>query len=242
MKTVERWRSERVGVDFNLVRWGTFGTPVLIFPTAGGDFEEIERFHLIDALAPLLGEGRIKAYSVDSLNGRAFLTGADSRHSGWMMNAFDEAIRYEVVPAIATDCGADSIEVISAGASIGAFNALEVLCRHPEVFRAALCVSGTYDLTKWLRGHITSDFYFSSPLHYLPTLDEGEQLNQLRQRFVLFCHGQGRAEDPGESWRAASILGQKGIPNRVDEWGPEWPHDWTSWREMFPRYLDELTA
>ncbi|HEY7582663.1 MAG TPA: alpha/beta hydrolase-fold protein [Acidimicrobiia bacterium] len=241
MKAVERWYSHRVGQEINLVRWGTFGTPLLVFPTAGGDFEEIERFHLVGSLQPLLDEGRIKVYSVDSLNGRTFLTGADSHEVGRMMAAFDAVIRNEVVPAIRSDCQSPSIEIVTAGASIGAFNALEVLCRHPEVFSAALCVSGTFDLTKWLDGPMTSDFYLSSPIHYLPHLTEGDLLRMLRKRFVLFTHGLGRAEDPGESWRTAALLGQVGIPNRVDEWSAEWPHDWVTWREMFPRYVDELT-
>jgi esterase/lipase superfamily enzyme len=181
-------------------------------------------------------------YSVDSVNGRTFMTSADSRRIGWIMTAFDEAIQHEVVPAIRADCRANDIEIVAAGASIGAFNALEVLCRHPETFRAALCISGTFDLTRWLRGPITSDFFFSSPIHYLPTLTDGPQLTHLRKRFVIFAHGLGRAEDPGESWRTAEVLGSKGIPNRVDEWGPEWPHDWVTWREMFPRLLEELTS
>lgn len=242
MKAVERWHSDRVGAEVNLVRWGTFGTPLLIFPTAGGDFEEIERFHLVGALRPLIDEGRVKVYSVDSLNGRIFFTGADSARVGRMMSAFDSVIRHEIVPAIRADCQSASVEIITAGASIGAFNALEVLCRHPEVFSAALCVSGTFDLTKWLDGPATSDFYFSSPIHYLGELVDGDLLRTLRSRFVLFTHGLGRAEDPGESWRAAAVLGAQGIPNRVDEWGPEWHHDWVTWREMFPRYVDELTS
>lgn len=242
MKLVEAWHSDRLGQDLNVVRWGTVGVPVLIFPTAGGDCEEIERFHLIDSLGDLLAAGRVKVYSVDSVNGRAFLTSSDHRHIGWMMSAFDAAVSAEVVPAIRADCRSPDIEIISAGASIGAFNALEVLCRHPDVFAAALCVSGTYDLTRWLRGPMTSDFYFSSPLHYLPTMPEGWLLDRLRSRFVLLAHGLGNAEDPGESWKVADVLGTRGIPNRVEEWGPEWPHDWVTWREMFPRFLDELTS
>lgn len=241
MKAVERWYSPRVGQEVNLVRWGKIGTPVLIFPTAGGDFEEIERFHLVGSLQHLIDEGRVKVYSVDSLNGRAFFTGASAQEVGRMMTAFDAVIRHEVVPAIRTDCQSPSIEILTAGASIGAFNALEVLCRHPDVFSIALCVSGTFDLTRWLDGPMTPDFYYSSPLHYLPHLSDGELIRALRQRFVLFTHGLGRAEDPSESWRAAAVLGERGVPNRVDEWGVEWPHDWTTWREMFPRYVDELT-
>ncbi len=53
-KTVARWRSERLGREVTLVRWGHFGQPVLLFPTAGGDAEEVERMWLIKALRPLI--------------------------------------------------------------------------------------------------------------------------------------------------------------------------------------------
>jgi len=27
----------------------------------------------------------------------------------------------------------------------------------------------------------------------------------------------------------------------VDNWGPQWKHDWDTWRHMLPQYLEELT-
>ena len=36
------------------------------------------------------------------------------------------------------------------------------------------------------------------------------------------------------------LFGAKGVPNRVDPWGPEHDHDWVTWREMLPKYLDEM--
>ena len=56
----------------------------------------------------------------------------------------------------------------------------------------------------------------------------------------LVAHGQGRWEEPAQSWRAAHVLGSKGIPNRVDPWGEEYDHDWPTWRSMLPHYLAEL--
>jgi esterase/lipase superfamily enzyme len=35
-------------------------------------------------------------------------------------------------------------------------------------------------------------------------------------------------------------LGDKGIPNRVDDWGARYDHDWPTWWEMLPLYLDDL--
>jgi len=239
MNAVERWHSHHLEQDVTVAKWGEFGTPVLVFSTAGGDAQEVERFQMIDALGGLLAAGRIKVYSVDSVAGRSWLNRDDPRHSMWLQNQFDRFVVDELVPAIRADCSSEDIEIISAGASIGAFWALEVLCRHPEVFRAAVCMSGSYDLTDRLHGHWYDDFYFSSPLDFLPGL-EGWDLDRLRQRFVVLACGSGRWENVDESWRMADVLGAKGIPNRVDQWGTEWDHDWPTWREMLPLYLDDL--
>ncbi len=239
MKAVERWRSDRLEQWVTMARWGTFGTPVLVFPTAGGDAEEIERFGLVDAVAPLLAGGRVKLYSVDSISGRSWLMKDDPRHSMWLQGQFDRFIVDEVVPAIRADCRDGGIELITSGASLGAFWALELITRHPDLIRTAICMSGTYDLTSWLYGHWSDDFYFSSPQHFVPGLD-GPALDRLRSRFIVLACAGGRWEDPGESWRMADVLGAKGIPNRVDQWGWEWDHDWPTWRAMLPLYLDDL--
>ncbi len=239
-KDVTRWYTQRLEQHVQLVRWGHYGTPVLLFPTAGGDAEEVERFHLVRVLEPLINEGRIKVYSTDSIAGRTWISGDHSAEfCSRVQNLFDAFIYEEVTPAIRADCSSEEIEVIAAGASIGAFNAVATVCRHPDAYRMAIGMSGTYDLSKYLEGRMYSDFYFSSPVHYLPDL-EGPQLDMLRTRFILLPTGEGNYEDVGESWRLARILGARGVPNRVDPWGAEWHHDWVTWREMLPKYLAEF--
>lgn len=241
MKALEQWRSGHLGQDLSLVRWGVSGVPVLFFPTAGGDYEEVERFKMIEVLSEMIGDGRVKVYSVDSVNGRAWLTGISPGHASWLQNRFDAAVRHEIVPLIRADCNSPDIEIVATGPSIGAFNAIASLCRHPDVFRTAVCMSGTYDLSRWLQGTWWDDFYYSSPLHYLPDLPAGSQLETLRTRFAIFAHGSGAWENPDESWAMAAVLGRRGVPNRVDDWGVDYPHDWTTWRRMLPEYLVEVT-
>lgn len=239
MKEVFRWVSPHVEQEVQLVRWGKFGAPVLLFPTAGGDAEEVERFKLIHVLQPLIEAGRIKVYSTDSIAGKAWTSKQHSAEfCSHLQNMFDALVYREIVPAIRKDCNSPDIEIIATGASIGAFNAVATVCRHPDVFRLAIAMSGTYDLSKYLEGRFIQDFYFASPLHFLPGL-EGPTLEQLQKRFILMPCGEGDYEDIGESWRMAHVLGSKGVPNRVDPWGPEWHHNWVTWREMLPRYLDE---
>src|SRR5579864_3342526 len=92
----ERWFSDRLGRDIAVVRWGVFGTPVLVFPSAGGDAEEIERHGLVNACGPLLSEGRVKLYSVDSVAGQAMVTKDGSlEYRMWLLNQFHECVRWE---------------------------------------------------------------------------------------------------------------------------------------------------
>ena len=243
MKESIRWYSERVQEEILFCRWGHMGQPVLLYPTAGGDAEEIERFLMIKVLSPLLEAGRIKIYSVDSVAARIWGDKEKpASHAAWKQNQFDAYVYHEVVPAIRRDCNSGEIEIVVAGASIGAFNAMAAICRHPDVFSHAICMSGSYDVERFIKGPGTlgSDFYFSSALQFLPNLGEGPQLDMLRRRSIVMCHGGGRWEDPEQDWRMARILGKKGIPNRVDPWGEGYDHDWPTWRAMLPKYLSEL--
>lgn len=242
MKTVGRWYSERLQREVTLARWGTFGQPVLLFPTAGGDAEEVERMHLVGALGPLIEAGKIKLYSCDSAAGAALLARErNARHQMWLQNQFHRYVRHEVVPAIHADCESPDLEVWAAGASIGAFHAAAVVCRFPDVFARACAMSGTYDLRRFYDAtEFSDDFWISSPLHFVPALG-GLHLEKLRTRFILLISGEGRAEDIGESWRMANVLGHQGIPNRVDSWGRDWPHDWQTWRKMLPQVLADWT-
>src|SRR4029453_6260395 len=100
-KAFERWESDRMQQPISLARWGHFGTPVLVFPTAGGDAEEIERNHLVTACSELLEAGRVKLYSCDSAAGRAMVSEHGSvEYRMWLFNQFHECIVHEVVPAI----------------------------------------------------------------------------------------------------------------------------------------------
>lgn len=240
-KDISTWSTHRLPCLARVVRWGHYGTPVLLFPTAGGDFEEVERFELIGALAHLIDAGRIKVYSIDSVAGQHWLSRRhDPAYCSQVQNSFHAYVYHEVVPLIRSDCRSANIDIVTAGSSIGAFNAVACLCRYPDAFRLAIGMSGTYDLSQYLQGGWNDDFYFSSPLHFLPGLGDGPQLARLRERFVLSASGEGRWEDIGESWRLANVLGAKGIPNRVDSWGTDYEHDWWAWRVMLPRYLAEL--
>jgi esterase/lipase superfamily enzyme len=195
---------------------------------------------MLDVLEDPLAQGRIKVYSCDSVAGQWLASGTGTPEQRCLIqNRFQEFIYHELVPAIRADCKSPEIDIIATGASIGAFHSLSVLCRFPDAFSHAICMSGTYDIGRFIKGPVTRELAVASAIHFVPEMN-GPTLDRLRTRFAILASGEGRAEDIGESWHAAHVLGSRGIPNRVDPWGKEWNHDWPTWRKMLPQYIEEL--
>jgi esterase/lipase superfamily enzyme len=208
---------------------------VLVFPTAGGDAEEIERFQMIRALEPLLAAGRIKIYSPDSVAGRVWFNREGTpEHRMAMQHQYHEWIRHEVVPAIYMDCKTDGHPHLDRGR----------FHRGLPRRRGGVPVARRVSQVAVDERHVQPDalhrgdtptelFKRVSPLYMVPRL-EGKHLELLRTRFLEIATGEGRWENLGESYGLANVLGAKGIPNHVDSWGPDWHHDWVTWREHAP--------
>ena len=55
--------------DLEVVRHGSWGRPVLLFPSEGGSARDAEHNGMVDAVRPLVDAGRVKLYCVDSHDG-----------------------------------------------------------------------------------------------------------------------------------------------------------------------------
>ena len=67
-RQIESWRSPALDMDMPVVSYGDHGHPLLLFPTAAADFLENERFFLIKSVEPLLQQGRLRIFSIESIN------------------------------------------------------------------------------------------------------------------------------------------------------------------------------
>jgi len=124
------WYSERLRRPIGLARWGSAGCPVLVFPTAGGDADDIERNGLIGACWPLIESGRVTIWSCDSVAGRAMLEREGSpEHRMELLDRFQQCVVAEVVPAVRADLGGADVPIVVAGASLGAFHAVALAPR-----------------------------------------------------------------------------------------------------------------
>jgi esterase/lipase superfamily enzyme len=239
-REIHSWWSSCLNKDMPIVAYGHYGFAVLMFPTAAADFLEYERFEMIHALSPLIESGKIKVYSIDSINSESWLSNhMDPHDKGVRHQQFNEYVVEEVVPFIHDDCKG-LVPVVSTGASVGALHAANNFFRRADIFSGTIAMSGIYDLKYYTHGYFDDNVFFNSPVHYLPGWNDDYMLNKIREGKIIIASGQGDYEDPGASRHLSDILHQKGIPHWLDLWGHDIRHDWNTWRQMLPYFLGKL--
>ena len=241
-RRVTSWYSNNLQMDMPLVAYGHAGYPLLMFPTAAADYLEYERFLLLDAIKPFIESGKIRAYSINSVNRYSLLN--DKASPQWkaeLLSRYDRYVTDEVLPLIRHDTGDGNARPLTTGASLGAFLAANIYFRQSDMFRGTIAMSGSYDIRSYLSGYFDENVYFNNPMMYLANLNDDFHLPRLRQAdAIVILSGQGSFEAPERSRQLAKLLQKKGIPHTLDVWGKDVNHDWPWWRKMLPYHLGKM--
>lgn len=235
------WHSPRLDMHMPIVRYGNWGHPVLLYPTAQSDLLDCERFFLIKAIEPLIFAGRITVFSINSINEHAWMNRKVSVHeSARRQMLFSRYVEEEVVPYIRRAVDNDGARIAVTGASFGAFHAANQFFRRPDLFDTLVAMSGFFDLEgDYTHGVMNDDIYFNNPMSYVPNIHDDHQRHMIEHGQVHIVTGQGDYEAPQASRRFSKTLWDSGIWNNLDVWGHDMKHDWPTWRAMLPYYLGE---
>jgi len=232
------WYSPALNKEMPIVSYGYYGFSLLLVPTAAADYLEYERFLMIESLAPFIDDGKIKVFSIDSVNNESWLNNSMSpwdqsnRHVQW-----NDYIFNEVVPYIKNATSWNTPLIVS-GASFAALHSMNLFLKRPDLINGVVAMSGVYDLTYYSKGYKDDNVYFNSPQHYMPNMTDHTSLEAIRKSdHIHILTGSGDFEDPKAGGDFAKILYDKGINYDFQDWGPGYKHDWPTWRDMLPSIL-----
>lgn len=239
-EVVELWSPE-LGWSPRVIVHGSYGRPVLVFPSSEGRAEDFESNGMVEAVRPLIDGGRVKLYCLDSWDGGSWyrddlpLEERARRHE-----SYERWVVEDVVPYVDADC-AGRQDMVVTGCSFGAYHAANLALRRADLFPLALCFSGVYDLSVLGWGERGTSFHLNNPLWSLGAT-EGDHLDWLRSRLsLLLVCGQGQWEDTTGALDSTVAFGrlcqEKALRVEVDLWGHDVPHDWPSWRAQLAHHL-----
>lgn len=217
-----------------LLLFGHAGMPYLVFPSSMGSFHEYEDMGMAGVLAEKLEHGHLQLFCLSTVDNESWY----NRHTHPRQRVerslqYEDYLFNEVIPLIRQRNGHPAIG--ATGCSFGAYHALLVALRRPDIVRSAVTMGGAYDIKRFLDGYYDDDCYFLNPVDFLPGIGDGWLLDAYRANKWVIATGD-RDICLDDSRRMAAMLEAKGVPVNLHVWNDS-EHDWPAWRDMARAYL-----
>ena len=216
-----------------LLVFGHAGARVLVFPTSMGRFFEWEDRGMIAVLAHHLEQGWIQLFCVDSVDSESwYAKGRHPAERAWRHSQYERYLIDEVLPFTRNN---PNPYLMTTGASFGAYHAVNLTFRHPELVGRVIGMSGLYDIKQMTDGYSDDTVYFNNPCDFLVHEHDAWRLDRLRRVEIILATGRddgGRANNEYLS----GVLWSKQIPHALHLWDG-WAHDWPYWQQMIVRYI-----
>ena len=230
-----QWWSPSLGRDMEILVFGHAGTPILAFPSSMGRYFEWEDFGMVGALAPQLEDGHNMLVCVDSVDSESFYNDHVDPYTRIRRHQqYERYVLDEVVPFVRNRSGQDFI--IAAGASFGAYHAMNFVLKQPWSFGKLIAMSGSFDIKSHLDGFYNDDVYFSNPVDYLPGMEDHGTLEALRRSTLILTTAE---HDPCKdaNFHMSHLLDSKGVGHTMDFTPGAFGHDWPWWRSVIQKHI-----
>ncbi|HEX4375453.1 MAG TPA: esterase, partial [Puia sp.] len=127
------WYSPSLNKEMPIAVYGNYGFALLMIPTAAADYLEYERFQLMDSIAPFIEAGRVKVFSINSINNESWLNNnMNPRDKAIRHQQFNDYVFNEVVPFIRNNSSWET-PIITCGASFGALHSANLFFKRPDL-------------------------------------------------------------------------------------------------------------
>jgi esterase/lipase superfamily enzyme len=207
---------------------------VLVFPTSQGRFFEWEDRGMAHALGEQLARGWVQLYCVDSVDAESWY----ARHAwpgdrAWRHEQYFRYLLDEVVPL--TWHRNPTPFLMTAGASFGAYHAVNFAFRYPDVVQRVIGLSGMYNIKELTDGYSDEHVYANDPSHYMLGDLPGRRLEAIRRMDIILAIGRG---DPHfqDNEHLSGALWSRGVWHAFRPWDG-WAHDWPWWQQMMRHYI-----
>jgi len=235
-----KWHSPNLGRDMELLVFGHSGTPVLFFPTRCARFYDYENWQVLDGVREKIDNGYYRFICLDSVDNESFYCywcPPEDRIKRHLL--YEKYILEETIPQV---IGNMPPPLMTAGCSMGAYHAVNLAFKHPELFIKTVGMSGRYDLCyetgnfrNLFDGYWNEDIYFNMPNQYVANMRDETWINYLQKMEIILAMGK---EDLflENNLQLSNQLNEKHISHSFFLWEREAHKPWY-WKQMLELYF-----
>jgi esterase/lipase superfamily enzyme len=189
---------------------------------------------MMRALEEHIERGWLQVFCVDSVDAESWYAKYRHPHDRAIRQfQYEEYVLREVLP-FGASLNSNPF-VIAAGASFGAYHAVNMALRNPWHFGRVIGMSGLYDIREQTDGIYDDTIAAQNPSHYVSELNDHQRLEAMRRMDIVLATGRDDSF-VGNNEYLSRILWEKGIGNALRLWDG-WAHDWPWWRDMIRTYV-----
>ena len=237
------WYSERLNREMHVKIYGHYGPAFIAFPCQDKQSDDFANNGMIDALAPLIEEGRMKLFCLDSNDDETVSYKSwNKAHASYKLEMYHQYLIREVLPFV-YDKQYEKCYPYLIGMSMGASHAANNFFRRPELFSGFIGLSGKYDIASFFGGYFDDNVYNNSPTHYLANIDINHPyINIYNQKKMIVVVGRGAWEHLviDTNYELQEIANRKNIHIDFNFWDENSVHDWSSWRYQMPYFINKI--
>ena len=234
-RTYKKWRSPSLGIDMELLVFGSSGTPVLAFPTGEGRFYEWENEGLIDALSLQLENGYNQLFCVDTVDEESFFNADVNPYTRLMRHEQYEAyILEEVLPYIRSFNNRNFL--ITAGIGFGGYHASNLALKHPRKFQKLISINASYNIKPFMDDFYDKNVYFNNPVDYLSNLNDPDIIRVINQTDIRLIT-EPSSETHGEVKHLSTILNERFIDHQLDIWDETKVEEPGQWGDILLKHI-----
>jgi esterase/lipase superfamily enzyme len=232
-----KWFSNDLDREFEMLVFGHYGYPIVLFPTFNARYWEAKDFGLINSAASLIDSGQFKIYCPDGIDYLSWNNDAiPPADKVKFQNEYEKTIINDVIGYVKHETSIERVGV--AGCNFGAYHALNLAFKHPDLVEKLICIGGLFDIKPFIDNYYDDDCYFNNPPDYLPNLTDNWYLDRFKTMKIIL--GTGESDLYSEQNRFISeILRSKSVNLWLDV-RPNTGQSWELWREVFPKYLAQI--
>jgi esterase/lipase superfamily enzyme len=225
--------------NMDVLHFGDWGYPMVLFPTSRGRFYDLEDRGIISSLRAHLDRGYVQVFCVETLDWEVLLAPVclAERRDRWL--ALERHWTDEFLPHLRDKAQNDF--VVAAGCSLGATHALNLSLRHPGAVRRCLAMGGPYDMVQiasmyggYDRAESQRALYFIDPMAYMANMDRATWFGLGGGALDIKLLSAHRDICLDDHLRLARLMGQNGIPHHLEVWDGD--HDWPTWRAQIAAF------
>ncbi len=232
-RTYKSWKSPSMGKEMELLIFGDEGTPVIVFPSAHGNYKEWEEKGGIQALSQQIDEGYNQFFCVDSFAAESFMNKTiDPLTRVLRFTQYQAYVMDELLPFISDENS--NPYIITTGVAIGAYCALLLALKYPTNFHKVVGICGYYDISVHMNGVNDDNIYFNNPIEFIPNLNDDKLLKLISSVDIRLLNYQN---DPtkDETRQMSDVLWLKFIEHEHYVWDEEATDLW----KLAPKMLKD---